>query len=181
MTRFHSYAKSPEGGCPVLPGSKSVLSERSPRFVRERLGKQWYFDHSHIYIYIYPNMRMGKNVVNSDLGLQYAGSQRFAGVVELLEHFHRQKATDGQSEDRRCKCLKLFWDGWLVIWNVFYFSIYCEFHNSNISQLSQLTKSYFSEGWRKTTKQMGFGDINWWNIEAKSSRSIFGYGIPWSP
>jgi hypothetical protein len=26
--------------------------------------------------------------------------------------------------------------------------------------LSQLTKSYFSEGWRKTTKQMGFGDIN---------------------
>ena len=94
-------------------------------------------------------MRMGKNVVNSDLGLQYAGSQRFAGVVELLEHFHRQKATDGQSEDRRCKCLKLFWDGWLVIWNVFYFSIYCEFHNSNISQLSQRSlKKWLVPFWR---------------------------------
>ena len=163
------------------PARQQKRAEREVSSLREGKIRETMVFWPFTYIYIYPNMRMGKNVVNSDLGLQYAGSQRFAGVVELLEHFHRQKATDGQSEDRRCKCLKLFWDGWLVIWNVFYFSIYCEFHNSNISQLSQLTKSYFSEGWRKTTKQMGFGDINWWNIEAKSSRSIFGYGIPWSP
>ena len=35
---------------------------------------------------------------------------------------------------------------WLVVWNIFHFPIYWE--NS-----SQLTKSYFSEGWLKTTNQ----------------------------
>ena len=176
MTRFHSYAKSPEGGCPVLPGSKSVLSERSPRFVRERLGKQWYFDHSHIYISKYA---YGQKCGKLGFGASIRRKSTICRGCWVAWAFSQTKSNWWTIWRPTMQVFEAIL-GWLV-GGLERFFIFPSFHNSNISQLSQLTKSYFSEGWRKTTKQMGFGDINWWNIEAKSSRSIFGYGIPWSP
>ena len=41
---------------------------------------------------------------------------------------------------------------WLVVWNIFYFPTYWEFHHPN-------WLSYSSEGWLKTTKQWSYG---WW-------------------
>ena len=45
---------------------------------------------------------------------------------------------------RNPKTLGLQWDNWLVVWNILYFSIYWE-------ESSQLTNSYFSEGFKPPT------------------------------
>ena len=48
---------------------------------------------------------------------------------------------------------------WLVVWNIFYFPIYWEFHHPN-------WLSYFSEGWPWPTNQLVYcrADCIWWKV-----------------
>ena len=70
---------------------------------------------------------------------------------------------------------------WLVVWNIFYFPINLGFLSS-----SQVTNSYFSEGWLKTTHQIICCIRNFWpcpvdfplpSLSPKNGRRWFAPGV----
>ena len=73
------------------------------------------------------------------------------------------------------RILGLQWDNWLVVWNILYFSIYWE-------ESSQLTNSYFSEGFKPPTSYIyssnSWALLSWiWYSRKKTWPSENDFGV----